>query len=113
MMVPTVTAHSPTTMHHYHFALRIVNPYSSYLPCIPYPTFAQFLAGLDDRQPHFGWSQKFTQPLTWVLGGRPLDAVAISALSAILPETLCVVFDLCPVWVSDFCTEVLLTMEHA
>ncbi|KAI5993855.1 hypothetical protein EDD15DRAFT_2366924 [Pisolithus albus] len=88
--------------------------YSEYcLPCISYPTFAQLLMQLDTQQLQFGWSQKFSQPLTFLLGGRHLDEVTIDSLYFLVPDSLCVVFELYPVWVMNFCIEVLSALEHA
>ncbi|KAI6006011.1 hypothetical protein EDD15DRAFT_2359126 [Pisolithus albus] len=83
------------------------------LPCISYPTFAQLLAQLDVQQPHFGWSRKFSQPLMCLLAGRSLDEVTIDSLYFMVPNSLCIVFELHPVWVMDFCVEVLSALECA
>lgn len=81
-------------------------------PCISYPTFSQLLLTLDERQPFFGWSQKFSEPLSFILRNRPLDEVTIDFMDILVPETLCL-FGLCPAWVMDFCFEVLLALEQA
>ncbi|KAI5995963.1 hypothetical protein EDD15DRAFT_2365544 [Pisolithus albus] len=82
-------------------------------PCVSYPTFAQVLTQLDVQQPHFRWSPKFSQPLTCLLGGRSINEVTVDALYFMVPNSLCVVFDLHPVWVMDFCVEALSALECA
>ncbi|KAF8137108.1 hypothetical protein EV363DRAFT_1157012 [Boletus edulis] len=98
-----------------YFPFYITNS-SHHYRCIPYPTFAQLLTRLDDLHPNFGWQEKFTPPLTWLCSGntaRCLDDITVDWLDYLLPETLCIVFDIPPAWVLTFCEEALLAMECA
>ncbi|KAG6370606.1 hypothetical protein JVT61DRAFT_11225 [Boletus reticuloceps] len=97
-----------------YFPFYVVNETDYHYSCIPYPTFAQLLARLEAREPHFGWENKFTRPLVWLFGNVwPLDAITIDRLDSVLPETLCIVFDIPPAWVLDFCEATLLALEQA
>ena len=81
--------------------------------CIPYPTFAQLLARLDDLQPNFGWQEKLSQPLIWLYGNRSLDSIKIDRLDYAMPKSLCILFDIPPTWVLAFCEVTLLALEDA
>lgn len=95
----------------YLIPLHVVNEtYSP--PCVSYPTFSQLLCTLDEQQPYFGWTQKFSKPLSLLTGNCPLEVVTIDTLDVLVPDTLCL-FGLCPAWVMDFCFKVLVTLEQA
>ena len=95
-----------------YFPLFLVHQSFYHQCCIPYPTFAQLLARLDQLQPNFGWQDKLTQPLLWMFGNtRPLDSIMIDCLDQ--PESLCTVFDIPPAWVLCFCEEALRALEIA
>lgn len=97
-----------------YFPFYLVHESTYHQGCIPYPTFAQLLARLDELQPNFGWQDKFTQPLTWFFGNvRPLDSITIDCLDFVLPRSLIVIFDIPPAWVLCFCEEALRALEIA
>lgn len=97
-----------------YFPFYIVHQTNQRYSCIPYPTFAEVLATLDELQPNFGWTEKFSQPLSWLCGNaRPLDSITIDWFEFLLPESLCIIFDIPPTWVWTFCEEVLRALEDA
>ena len=96
-----------------YFPFSMIHQSTLHQHCIPYPTFAQLLARLDDLQPNFGWREKFSQPLAWLFGNRSLDTVGIDRLDYAMPDALCVIFDIPPAWVLVLCEAMLVALEDA
>jgi len=75
--------------------------------CICYPSIKQFLAQLEEVEPRRFWVKKFLGPLT-SMGVRTLDDMEI-----VSPESLVVLYRLCPLMVMDFYIHVIQGLDES
>lgn len=73
----------------------------TFSPYISYPSLQDFLAGLDDAEPHCCWSENFLGPLTR-MGVQSLDNIDLAT-----PESLYVFHRLPPIMIMELFIHIL------
>ena len=77
----------------------------TFSPYICYPSLQDFLARLDDAEPHCCWSERFLEPLTR-MGVEYLDDIDL-----VTPECLYIFYRLPPVMIMDLFARILETIQ--
>jgi hypothetical protein len=74
-------------------------------PSVSYPTLEAFMAKLENDEPGRQWQELFLTPLR-LMGVRTLDDICI-----VSPESIFVLYGLCPVMIMDFYVHVIDTIS--